>query len=60
MKRFFSYIVGNAEDFSLIHRISNAVLILSVLFGVQATVGNMMLDLPDLSIYGSIFMGFVL
>ncbi len=60
MKKLFYNIVGNAQDFSLIHRISNAVLFLSVLFGVQATIGNIMLGLPDLSIYGSILMGFVL
>ncbi|MBN2668932.1 MAG: SpoIIE family protein phosphatase [Bacteroidales bacterium] len=60
MKKLFYYIVGNASDFDLIHRISNAVLILSVLFGVQATVGNIILGLPMLTIYGSIIMGFVL
>ena len=60
MRKILTYITGDKENFSLIHRISNTVLFLSVLFGVQATIGNMMLELPDTTIYASMFMGVVL
>ncbi len=60
MKHLFSYLIGNSSEISLTHRISNAILLLSVLFGVQATVGNIMLGLPIISIYASILAGLLL
>jgi len=60
MKRFFAHIIGNSTYFPLNHRISNAILLLSVLFGIQSTVGNIMLNLPIITIYSSAVAGLLL
>lgn len=60
MRKFIAYILGDSNDFSLSHRISNAILLLSVVFGIQSTVGNIMLDLPPITIYSSALAGILL
>jgi len=60
MKKFFSYIIGSAQDFSLRYRMANAILIISSLFGLQATIANLLLGLPIITVYGSSFFGIVL
>jgi len=60
MKRFFSDIVGNTQRFTLRHRMANAILIISALFGVQATIANIFLGLPTVTIYGSAIFGIIL
>ncbi len=60
MKRLFTYLLGNSPEFSLNYRISNAILLLSVLFGIQSTIGNIMLDLPVITIIASALAGVVL
>jgi len=60
MKKFFAYIIGNSFDFPLNHRISNTILLLSVVFGIQSTVGNIMLNLPTITIFSSAIAGILL
>ncbi len=60
MRRFFAHIIGNSTDFPLNHRISNAILLLSVLFGIQSTIGNIMLNLPLITIFASAIAGIFL
>ena len=60
MRNFFNYIIGDTENFTLRHRMANTILIVSALFGLQATIANSMLGLPVLTIYGSSFFGVIL
>jgi serine phosphatase RsbU (regulator of sigma subunit) len=60
MKEFFSYIIGGAQKFSLRYRMANAILIISALFGVQATIANILLELPIITVYGSAIFGIIL
>jgi len=60
MKQFLNKIVGSAKVFGLRHRMANAILIISGLFGIQATIFNIILGLPLITIYGSAFFGAIL
>ena len=60
MRKLLNYIIGDAEHFTLRHRMANTILIISALFGLQATIANSILGLPDITIYGSFGYGIIL
>lgn len=60
MRKLLNYIIGDAQHFTLRHRMANTILIISALFGLQATIANSILGLPDITIYGSFGYGIIL
>ncbi len=60
MKRFLYKILGHPEQYDLKHRIVNAAVLIGIILGIQSSVFNYWLNLPDITVYATLFTSLIL
>jgi len=60
LNRFLYKILGHPEKYDLRHRIVNAAVLIGIFLGIQSAVFNYLLNLPDITVYATLFTSLIL